>query len=81
MLSQLFTEVTLEPYARSRYSTVINGVNLLRSTVCYVEHPDGMVANARAPLDFHAIQLPLAGCVEFHIDGRLAEADSAVATG
>ncbi len=76
VLSHLFTEVTLEPYSRNQYSTLINGVELPRSTVCYVEHPDGMIANARAPLDFHAIQLPLAGCVEFHIDGQLAEADA-----
>lgn len=76
MLSQLFTEVTLEPYAGNRYSTVINGVALTRSALCYIEHPEGMITSTRAPVDFHTIQLPLTGAAEFRIDGQPAQADT-----
>ena len=72
----LFTEVTLEPWAQGAYSTQINGVGLPGSTLCYVEHPDGMIAQARAPLDFYAIQLSLAGSVGFELNRRPAVADT-----
>ena len=76
VLSGLFTEVTLEPFSGRRYSTAINGVELQHSTVCYVEHPEGMTASSLAPIDFHAVQLPVARGVEFHLDGQPAQADT-----
>lgn len=76
VLSHLFTEVTLAPGPKGRYSAIVNGVQLPRSTVCYCANPDGMAADTLAPLDFHAIQLPFTSGIQYCINDQSVAADT-----
>jgi AraC-like DNA-binding protein len=66
VLSHLFTPVSVEPLqAGAPYSASVYGLELPNSAICYCQYPNGMIAGPEAPLDFHTIQLTLAGSARF----------------
>lgn len=66
VLSSLFLPVSIDPLRTGTpFRASVNGLRLPRSTICYCEYDHGMVAKTAAPIDFHAIQLTMAGAARF----------------
>ena len=77
VISHLFTENRIAPLKGGQpIRDQINGLELSRSTVCYVEFASGLASTPLAPMDCHTIQYPLIGTAEFNIEGRVTGVNS-----
>lgn len=76
VLSRLFTEIAIEPLdTRAPFRVQVNGVELPRISVCYLNFESGAVAGPVAPLDFHTLQLNPTGDVVYRTDAGSAAGD------
>ena len=71
VISHLFTENRIAPLKGGQpIRDQINGIELSRSTICYVEFASGLLSTPIAPMNCHTIQYPITGQAEFNIEGR-----------
>ncbi len=76
VLSRLFTEARIDLFSKwLPFSTELNGLELARSTLSFLDLSIGLRAYPIAPMGCHTIQYPLTGGVDFEIDGQIAIAD------
>ena len=68
MLSNMFTEISLEPDIGSApFKAEVNGVELPKVGITHLRFRDDCVAGPIAPLDFHTVQFSLSGSCTFDI--------------